>query len=93
MIAAVAAGRMRCAAELARPKDQRLIEQPARFQVSDQPRDRLIGHHGIAFMPAFEIAVLVPSAVAGGEGGATDLDGESRPYGAAYDIGADEYHP
>jgi len=26
-------------------------------------------------------------------GPATDLDGESRPYGIAYDIGADEYHP
>src|SRR5439155_21866502 len=50
-------------AEFARPDDQRLVEQPALFQVGDQARDRSVGLPAKGRV-AGDIVVGIPRAVA-----------------------------
>jgi hypothetical protein len=49
--------------------------------------DTVTGDYHITATSPLRDAATVPT------GQTTDVDGESRPYGSAYDIGADEYHP
>ena len=52
------------AAKFAAPPDDRVFEQPALFQVVEQPGDRLV--HGLGVVAVFlEIRVLVPRGVVG----------------------------
>ena len=73
MVAAVAACRVRRAAEFARPHNQCFVEQAASFEIFDESGDRPVGVEGVFLVPLLQIAVLVPRAV-GGTGRAGDLD-------------------
>ena len=61
VIAAIRRLHKRRAAELAGPENERLVEQSARFQVLDQPGDRLIDLKGIDPVVPLELDVLIPT--------------------------------
>src|SRR5262245_14632057 len=57
-----------CAAELARPDDQRRVEQSARFQIANQRRDRTVHRRATVGQPGLDVlagagAVEVPTPV------------------------------
>ena len=54
---------MRGSAEFAGPQDQCFVEQAAGFEVFDKSSDGPVSIEGVLFVPLFQIAVLVPSAV------------------------------
>src|SRR5262249_13817699 len=73
MIAAIAPRRMRRAAELAGPEDERFVEQAARFQILDETRNCLIRVERVLLVAALEVPMLIPGAV-GRAGRASDFD-------------------
>ena len=60
VVAAAGTVDSRRAAELPRPHHQRLVQQAARPQVLEQPRDGLVGVAGVLLVPLLQVAVLVP---------------------------------
>ena len=50
----------RSAAKLASAEDEGIVQETARFEITQQGRDRLVDGMGIATVPFFEIGVLVP---------------------------------
>ena len=50
----------RCPAELPTPDDERLLEQPALFQIADERRARLVCVERILFDPGGQVSMLVP---------------------------------
>src|SRR4051812_43646699 len=73
VIAAVRSGRMGRAAKLARPDDERFVEQAALLEILDQCGNRLIGIERVFGVAIAKVAVLVPGAVRRA-GGTSDLD-------------------
>ena len=64
MVAPLATLARWCAAELARPDHQGLIQQPATLQVGQEGRDRLVGLAAMAFVVLVDVTVGVPGLFA-----------------------------
>ena len=64
VVAAVAVLRVRRAAELAAPEDERVVEHPALLEVGKQCRDRLVDLAALLRELLAQVAVRVPAAVA-----------------------------
>ena len=62
MVAAIATGRVRRAAEFAGPKHQRFIQETTLFQILDKSGNGLIGIEGVLLVALLQIAVLIPGA-------------------------------
>src|SRR5262245_26377277 len=60
MVAPVAALAYRGAPEFAGPDDQRVFQKAARFEVFQQPGDRLVDFAGVLGVEVVEVAVLIP---------------------------------
>lgn len=62
-----AEGRIRfdhgCPAEFSTPDDERLVQEPAAFQIEDQRRAGLVGGFAVVADVAFDIAVSVPAVL------------------------------
>src|SRR5690348_2860331 len=54
----------RRAAEFPAPDDERFFEEPARFEIGQQPRDRLVRDMAHLRVVAFKIRVRIPPAAA-----------------------------
>src|SRR4051812_32099224 len=63
MVAAVGTLRKWRATELSRPDNKCFIEQTSLFQISQQPRNRLVDGECIVGVPLFEVAMLIPPVV------------------------------
>ena len=64
VIAAIAALRERRAAKLTGPHNKRVLQHAARFQVAQQPGNRLVGCAGVVAMIFLQATVGVPAVVA-----------------------------
>ena len=84
VIAAVRPLRERRPAELPRPDDERLLEEPTTFQVVDQPGNRLVDLSGHLAMAGFQATVLVPRIADLPEFGGTRQAGELDEAHAAF---------
>ena len=74
VVAAIAALGDRRAPEFAAPNDQRVLQQPVRLQVGQQPVDRLVHLEGGARMQPDQLAVRIPTNFVAGPVLMRDLD-------------------
>ena len=77
MVAAVAAFGHGRAPEFAAPDDQRVFEQPARFEIRKQSGDRLVDFERVFRVSGFQAAVLIPFVTV------RDLDEAHAAFGEA----------
>ena len=63
MVAPIVALSVRGTAEFARPEDERILQQPARVQIAEQPRDRFVDRITVVLQCLLEVEMLIPVAM------------------------------